>query len=42
MPKKGGRTCQRAIHHGTKPATVQGAITKNSAEPMIAKIRLIA
>src|ERR1700723_1731879 len=39
-PKKGGSNCQREIHHGTKPATTQGAITKNRRDPRMAEIRL--
>jgi uncharacterized protein (TIGR03437 family) len=41
-PNQGGSNCQRDIHHGTKPATVQGASTKNTADPIMAEIRRIA
>jgi hypothetical protein len=40
-PKNGGSIRHLEIHQGTKPATVQGASTKNNADPKMAEIRLI-
>src|ERR1700722_7985989 len=36
IPKKGASSRQREIHQGTKPATNPGAITRKTAEPIIA------
>src|SRR4051794_26747819 len=36
-PNKAGLSCQREIHHGTKPATKPGATTRKIADPMIAE-----
>jgi hypothetical protein len=36
MPKIAGRNSHRVIHHGTKPANANGAMTKKRAEPKMA------
>src|SRR5947209_8233224 len=40
-PGSGARVCQRVIHHGTSPATVPGATTRKTAEPMTATALLL-
>ncbi len=41
IPKKGASSRQREIHHGTKPATNPGAMTRKTTEPTIAKTFLV-
>src|SRR6266404_8353535 len=41
QPLTGVSMRQRDIHHGTTPATVPGARTKNTADPRMANSRLI-
>src|SRR6202049_1120567 len=41
-PRNGGRSCQPVIHHGTSPASVNGATTKKTAEPRTAMVRCTA
>src|SRR4051794_21073535 len=36
-PNKAGLSCQREIHHGTKPTTNPGAMTRKIADPVIAE-----
>jgi hypothetical protein len=41
IPKKGASSRQREIHHGAKPTTNPGTMTKKTAEPTIAETFLI-